>query len=226
MYEKQVQKMGFEATPIPPPPGATFKGKISEIRLTRGSTMDINNKYGVEDFAAKIAVISDHGSDLVDEHEFCGFCISVHTATNIEEGKVEGKEGKEENGSLYRMEALTSEADTLMSSPSKVADNFVPSEGEDDHEDNHKDTPIARTVMVKGKGKVMGEGRQVTRGKNLIVERKTKGVLLWEMIVTACDQPNSGNACGLLHGPVNSEGVGLYIYILASPYHHGILTDT
>ena len=73
---------------------------------------------------------------------------------------------------------LTSEADTLISSPSKAADNFLPSEGEDDHEDDHKDTPIAREVMVKGKGKVVGEGRQVKRGKNLIVERKTKGALL------------------------------------------------
>ena len=87
MYEKQVQEMGFEATPIPPPPGATFKGKIPEIRLTGGSAMDINNEYGVEDFAAEIAVISDHGSDLVDEREFCGFCRSVHTAMNIEEGE-------------------------------------------------------------------------------------------------------------------------------------------
>ena len=77
--------------------------------------MDINNKYGVEDFAAKIAAISDHGSDSVDEREFRGFCRLAHTATNIEEGE-------EENGPLYRMEALTSEADALMSSPSKVAD--------------------------------------------------------------------------------------------------------
>ena len=105
-----------------------------------------------------------------------------------------GKEGEEENSPLYRMEALTSEADVLMSSPSKVADNFLPSEG--DCEDDHKDTPIGRKVVVKGKGKVMGEGKQVKRGKDLIVERKTKGVLLWEMIVTAHDQPNGGDACG------------------------------
>ena len=218
-YEKRVQEMGFEATLIPSPPGATFKGKIPEIKLTRGSMMDIDNEYGVEDFAAKIAAISDHGSDSVDEREFHGFYRSAHTAMNIEEGKVESKESKEseeENSPLYRMEVLTS----------KAANNFLPSEGEDNHEDDHKDTPIARKVMVKGKGKVVEEGRQVKRGKDLIVERKTEGVLLHEMIVTACDQPNSGNACGLLHGLVNSEGVGLCIYILASPYHHDILTDT
>ena len=81
---------------------------------------------------------------------------------NIEEGKVEGEESKEsqeENGPLYRMEVLTSEADALMSSPSKVANNFLPSEGEDNHENDHKDTPIARKVVVEGKGKVVGEGR-------------------------------------------------------------------
>lgn len=89
-YEKQVQEMGFEATLIPLPPGATFKGKIPEIKLTRGSLMDIDNKYGVEDFAAEIAAISDHGSDSVDECEFHGFYRLVHTATNKEEGDVEG----------------------------------------------------------------------------------------------------------------------------------------
>ena len=185
--------------------------------------MGINNKYGVEDFAAEIAAISDHGSDSVDECEFCEFCKSVHAAMNIEEGEVEGevegKEGKEEDGPLYRMEVLTSEADVLMSSPSKAMDNFLPSE--EDHEDNL----IARKVAVKGKGEVMGKGRQVKRGKDLIMERKTKGALLWEMITTACDQPNGGNACRLLHGPVNSKGVGLYVSILASPYHHDVMVQ-
>ena len=149
--------MGFEATLIPPPPGATFKRKIPEIRLTEGSTVDIDDEYGVEDFVAKIAAISDHGPDLMDEYKFCGFCRSVHAAMNIEEGKVEGKEVKEENGLLYRMEVLISEADTLMSSPSKVSDNFLPSGDQYDHEH----TPIARKIAVKGKGKVMGKGRQV-----------------------------------------------------------------
>ena len=95
-YGKQVQEMWFEATLIPPPPGATFKGKIPEIRLTGGSMMDIDNEYGVEDFSAEIAAISDHGSDSVDECEFHGFCRSAHTAMNIEEGK-------DENGPLYKM---------------------------------------------------------------------------------------------------------------------------
>ena len=109
------------------------------------------------------------------------------------------------------MEALTSEADALMTFPSKSLDAFLlseePSEDLDNPEDDHKDTPITRKVAVKGKGKVVEKGRQVKTGKDL---RKTKGALLWEMITTACDQPNSGNADGLPCGP---EGVvGLYVY--------------
>ena len=47
----------------------------------------------MEDFAAKIAAISDHGLDLEDECEFHGYNRSALTTRNIEE---EGKEGKEE----------------------------------------------------------------------------------------------------------------------------------
>ena len=95
------------------------------------------------------------------------------------------------------MDVLTSEADALMSSPSKALDNFLLSE------DDHEDTPIARKVTIKGKGKVMEKGRQV---KDL---RKTKGALLQEMITTTHDQPNGD---GLPCGPVNSKGVvGVYV---------------
>ena len=75
----------------------------------------------------------------------------------------------------------------------------------------------------------MGEGRQVKRGKDLIVERKTKGALLQKMIVTAHDQPNGGDACGLLHGLVMSLLIR-YVHIpfyfrfsfafSTSPIHH------
>ena len=102
---------------------------------------------------------------------------------------------------LYRMDVLTLEADTLMSSPSKALDDFLPSE------DDHEDTPITRKVAVKGKGEVVEKGRQGRQVKDL---RKTKGALLREMITTARDQPNGD---GLLCGPVNSEGVvGMYVY--------------
>ena len=203
--------MGFETTPLPlPPPSAAFKANVPDINLTKGNldVMEIDDEYGVEDFAAEIAAISS-GSE--DECEFYGFCRSAHAAKNIEEEGKEGKESEEEDGPLYRMEALTSEADALMTFPSKSLDAFLlseePSEDLDNPEDDHKDTPITRKVAVKGKGKVVEKGRQVKTGKDL---RKTKGALLWEMITTACDQPNSGNADGLPCGP---EGVvGLYVY--------------
>ena len=83
------------------------------------------------------------------------------------------KRVEKEDSPLYRMEVLTSDVDTLMSSPSKSLDTFLPSEDEDDHED----TPITRKITVKGKLKVIENGRQVKTGKDL---RKTKGVLLWE----------------------------------------------
>ena len=146
--------MGFEATPIPPPPGATFKGKIPEIRLTGGSVMDIDNEYGVEDFAAEIAVISDHGSDLVDKREFCGFCRSAHTAMNIEEGEVEGEESEEENSPLYRMEALPSEADALMSSPSRQLTTFY----------QVRVRMIIRTLRLPERSQLKERGRSWGRG--------------------------------------------------------------
>ena len=91
MYEKQVQEMGLETTPLPlPPPSATFKTKIPDINLTKGNlnTMEIDDEHGMEDFAAEIAAIS---WDSEDECEFQGFCRSAHAARNIEE---EGKEGE------------------------------------------------------------------------------------------------------------------------------------
>lgn len=135
--------MGLETTPLPlPPPSATFKTKIPDINLTKGNlnTMEIDDEYGMEDLAAEIAAIS---WDSEDECEFQGFCRSAHAARNIEE---EGKEGEKKDSPLYRMEVLTSDVDTLMSSPPKSLDTFLPSEDEDDHEDDHEDTPITRKI--------------------------------------------------------------------------------
>ena len=83
--------------------------------------MEIDDEYGVEDFAAKMAAISDH-DNLEDEWEFPGLHRPACTARNInEEGE---EEEEEEDGPLYNMEALTSEVHTMMSSPSKVSNNF------------------------------------------------------------------------------------------------------
>ena len=67
--------------------------------------------------------------------------------------------------------------------------------------------------------KVTGKGRQVKTDhdpQEMTMEKKTKGALLQEMITTAHDQLNSGNADGFTPcGLVNSE-CAVCIYILAS----------
>ena len=87
---------------------------------TEDSRMEIDDEYGMEDFAAEMAAISDH-DDLEDELEFPWFFRLARTARNI---KGEEEEEEEEDGPLYNMEALMSEVDTMMSSPSKVSNNF------------------------------------------------------------------------------------------------------
>ena len=100
-----------------------------------------------------------------------------------------GEEGKEDDsGPLYRMEALTSEVDALMSSPSKASDNFLPStsKGDEDNLEDLEETPIARKITVKGKAKmkevvwVVGKGRygKTKDAKEMTMEKKTKGALL------------------------------------------------
>ena len=78
-----------------------------------------------------------------------------------------GEEGEEEDdsGPLYRMEALMSETDTLMNSPSKASDNFLLSTSKSDEDDleDLEETPISRKITAKGKAKevvrVVGKGR-------------------------------------------------------------------
>ena len=124
-----------------------------------------------------MAAKSDH-DDSEDECEFPGFCRLAHTAGNI------NKEEEEEDGPLYNMEALMSELDTMMSSPSKVSNNFQPSEDKDNLEDDLEETPTTRKITVRAKGKEMkvtGKGRQVKTDKDpkeMTVEKKTKGALL------------------------------------------------
>ena len=100
-----------------------------------------------------------------------------------------GEEGKEDDsGPLYRMEALTLEADALMNSPSKASDNFLPSMSKGNEEDleDLEETPIARKITAKGKAKakevvwVVGKGRygKTKDAKETSVEKKTKGALL------------------------------------------------
>ena len=78
------------------------------------------------------------------------------------------------------MEALTSEAEVLMSSPSKASENFLESE------DDTEETLITRSIAVKVKAKevVGGRGRQgvevkiIGDPKATMQRKKTKGMLL------------------------------------------------
>ena len=191
MYEKKIKTMGFESTPIPPlPPSTTSRAKLPAVALTKDNAMNLDDEYGVEDFVAKIAAISeDPGTDEDDGFEFHGFCRPVHTTRGEEEEDGMGEEEEEENsGPLYRMEALTLEADALMSSPSKASDNFLPStsKGNEDDLEDLEETPIARKITVKGKVKVkevvqvVGKGRygKTKDAKEMTMEKKTKGALL------------------------------------------------
>ena len=115
-----------------------------------------------------------------------------------DEGEDEGEEDEDEDGPLYNMDALTSEADDLMSSVFKPY--HYPKQSEEDVEEDIEETPITRkiskgkTVGGKGKGKmreVKGETREVKGDK----KRKTKGLLLREMITRAShDHADGGDA--------------------------------
>ena len=87
----------------------------------------------------------------------------------------------EEDGPLYKMDALTSEANSLTSSPFKLSGNSALSE-----EDVNK-TLIARKIAErKGKAKevarVVGKGKQGVRRKiadqKVKQSKKTRGILL------------------------------------------------
>ena len=77
-----------------------------------------------------------------------------------------------------------SELDTMMNPPSKVSNNFQPSEDKVNLEDDLEKTPTTRKITVRAKGKEMkvtGKGRHVKTDKDpkeMTVEKKTKGVLL------------------------------------------------
>ena len=111
------------------------------------------------------------------------------TTRSEEEEDGMGEEGKEDDsGPWYRMGALTSEVDALMSSPSKALDNFLLSTSECDEDDleDLEETPIARQITVKGKAKakevvqVVGKGRygKTKDVKETTMDKKAKGALL------------------------------------------------
>ena len=157
--------------------------------------MDIDNENGVMDFIAEVAELDDPDPEEDDGCKFPGFQrIEVRS---------ENKDDEDEDGPLYNMDVLTSEADDLMSSAFKPY--HYPEQSEEDIEEDIEETPITRKIqkrkIVGGKGK--GKMREVKGDK----KRKTKGILLREMITRASrDHVDGGNA---VSGPsrVNSGSV-------------------
>ena len=125
----------------------------------------------------------------------------------------------EEDGPLYKMDALTSEANALTSSPFKLSGNSA-SSGEDVNE-----TLIARKIAErKGKAKevvrVVGKGEQGARGKiadqKVKQSKKTRGILLQETIMASRNHVDRGSAvsdgCGKFM--VNSDATSKYVISL------------
>ena len=183
LYERQVQDMGFESTPLPPPPGAASAAKKipgirhPEVLEVAGDAMDVNDKYGVEDFVAEIEKVDDDpNTDEDHECELPGFHRTACTT-----GMSGEERSGEEDGPLYKMDALTSKANALTSSPFKPSGNSASSE------EDVNETPIARKIAErKGKAKevvrVVGKGEQGARGKiadqKVKHSKKTRGILL------------------------------------------------
>ena len=81
-YEKKIKTMGFESTPIPPlPPGTTSRAKLPSVALTEDNAMNLDDEYGVEDFATEIAAIGkDPNTDEDEDLSFVNFadrCIPL-----------------------------------------------------------------------------------------------------------------------------------------------------
>ena len=126
----------------------------------------------------------------------------------------------EEDGPLYKMDALTSEVNALTSSTFKPSGNSASSE------EDINDTLILREIAErKGKAKevvrVVGKGKQGSRGKiadqKVKQSKKTRGILLREMIMRASrDHVDSGSVVSDGHGKftVNSKATSEYVISL------------
>ena len=194
LYEKQIQAMGFESMllfpPPPPPSTASAAKKISgitknlrccevlEVTRRQDHAMDVDDEYDVEEFVAEVEKVDDDpNTDEDAKYVFCGFHRTAGTTGTSDE----------KSGSLYRMDALTSEADALMSFPFKPSVNSASS-------DKDVDETLIMKKIAERKGKVKEatwvevKGKQGARG-NITAEldqkdkkerqgKKTRGVLL------------------------------------------------
>ena len=117
-----------------------------------------------------------------------------------------GEESEEESGPLYRMDALTSEANIFISSPSGKSDHYImqSEEEEEPTSDDAEETPIVRkNVAMKEKGKEVktaAKGRaKVTlepHDQTAVKWKQTKEFLFCKQITAARDHFNMDkNTC-------------------------------
>ena len=198
VYEEKIKEMGFEETPLPPPPvyahtasGSKripqITGTLDAIKKNVGTTNVDDN--GVEDFLAEINEISE-GNESNDEGR--ALWPGFQQCTKDVEMEMEPEQDDEENGPLYNMDVLTSEPDIFMSSPSGKSDDFVlPSEEEErsvsDSEDVEETPVVRKREVMKGKGKVKPADARIILGKAPKPQKQTKGMLLRGQIATAWD---------------------------------------
>ena len=202
-YEKKIKAMGFEETPLPPPPRASVAAasgsekilgitRVLDTVRTNGDGIDINVSGWISDF-----IDEDSGPDEEDGTLWRGFRQHAQGVRMGEKMEPEEEESEEESGPLYRMDTLTSEANMFISSPSgKWDDYLMHSEKEEEStSDDAEETPIVRKIVVmkgkEGKVKTAGKGKsKVTlesHDQTAVKRKQTKGMLLREQITTIRD---------------------------------------
>ena len=139
-YEKKVIAMGLKKTPVLPPLGAapSRSNKLPGIFNQRVhnviTAMDVDEGGEFEDFVAEMVEIDDDSDPDEGGTLWPGFRWPVKVMSM--------QDCDDEEGDLFKMDALTSEADViLMSFPSKKSDEFVML-SEEDLEDI-EETPVA-----------------------------------------------------------------------------------
>lgn len=159
-YEKTVIAWGFEKTPLPPPPPAVAASGSSKIPGIFGLGTDVGeapddamevdeeDEFGLAEFHAQVAEMEDDPEADDDSSEVFRFRLPKQAEVKEEE--------EEDEGPLYRMEGLTSEADMILTSPLNASNDFVlPSDEEEGSSSSDEDafevedTPVARKVVRK-----------------------------------------------------------------------------
>ena len=155
-YEKKVIAMEFKKTPVPPPPGAAPSRSNKLPGIFNQRVHDVVAAMDVDDVAAMdvddvVAMDVDEGGEFKD---FVAEMVEIDDNLDPDEGGtlwpgfrrpvkvMSTRDRDDEEGDLFKMDALTSEADTILMSPSKKSDEFIMPSEEEESEDI-EETPVA-----------------------------------------------------------------------------------